>query len=276
MGEGDPHGHQRGQRFAATEPCSGGAGLGCGSSHRAVILGSEQLWHHQSVLADADISPVASLLADPARVAMLLALSGGQEVAVNELAQTAGISLPTASSHLAKLAAAGIVGMRRQGRHHLYRLVRPELVRAMEALALLAPESAPRTHRQARIGRAVRAARTCYDHLAGRLGVAVTGALVERRALRRVDGHFELTHSGARLLAELGIDIEAARARRRVFAPACLDWSERVPHLAGALGAALLALFLDREWIRRTPASRAVEVTLAGRRALSRVFGVTS
>lgn len=240
------------------------------------MVDPEQLWHHQSVLADAAIAPVASLLADPVRVAMLLALSDGEEVAVNALAQTAGVTLPTASSHLAKLAAAGIVGMRRQGRHHLYRLVRPELVRAMEALAVLAPEASPRTHRQARTGRAVRAARTCYDHLAGRLGVAVTGALVERRALRLVDDHFELTRAGSRLLAELGIDVAAARARRRAFAPACLDWSERVPHVAGALGAALLALFLDRQWIQRKPASRAVEVTLAGRRALWRLFGVAS
>jgi DNA-binding transcriptional ArsR family regulator len=226
------------------------------------------------VLADAAISPVAFLLAEPARVAMLMALSDGREVAASELALVAGVTAPTASVHLAKLAAAGLVGMRRQGRHRLYRLVRPELVRAMEALAVLAPESTPRTHRQARIGRAVRAARTCYDHLAGRLGVGITRALLDRGALRSAGGHFDVTPAGVRLLGELGVDLAAARARRRAFAPACLDWSERVPHVAGALGAALLDLLFDRGWIERTPASRAVEVTLAGRRGISRTFGI--
>ena len=226
------------------------------------------------MLADAAIAPVAALLADPARVAILMALSDGQEVAASELAAAAGITAPTASIHLAKLAAAGFVASRRQGRHHFYRLVRPDLVRAMEALAVLAPESAPRTHRQARIGRAVRAARTCYDHLAGRLGVGITRALVDRGALRSSGGHFDVTPEGAELLGDLGIDLAAARARRRAFAPACLDWSERVPHVAGALGAELLNLLLERGWIERTPATRAVQVTLAGRRGLHRVFGI--
>ena len=229
------------------------------------------------MLADAAIAPIAALLADPARVSILLALSDGREIGSSDLAQVAGVSAPNASIHLAKLAAAGLVGMRRQGRHHFYRLLRPELVPAMEALAALAPDAAPRTHRQARIGRAVRAARTCYDHLAGRLGVDLTGALVARGALRPpppAGGPFELTAAGTGLLEGLGLDLAAARARRRAFAPACLDWSERVPHLAGALGAALLGLLFERGWIVRTPASRAVEVTAAGRRALHRTFGL--
>lgn len=227
------------------------------------------------MLADAAISPVASLLADPARVAILLALSDGREVAAGELAEVAGVTAATASIHLAKLRAAGLVGLRRLGRHHLYRLVRPELVQAMEALAVLAPESAaPRTHRQARIGRAVRNGRTCYDHLAGRLGVGLARSLVDRGAVRLAGQGFEVTPAGERLLGDLGVDLAAARARRRAFAPACLDWSERVPHIAGALGAALLTLLLDRGWIVRTPASRAVEVTGAGRRGLARTFGI--
>lgn len=227
------------------------------------------------MLADAAIAPVAFLLADPVRVAILMALSDGREIAAGELALAAGVTAPTASAHLAKLAAAGFIGGRRQGRHRFYRLLRPELTHAMEALAVLAPESAPRTHRQARIGRAVRAARTCYDHLAGHLGVGLTRALVERGALCPAGGQFEVTAAGARLFGEAGLDLPAARARRRSFAPACLDWSERVPHVAGALGAALLALLLDRGWIERMPASRAVQVTLAGRRGLERTFGMT-
>jgi DNA-binding transcriptional ArsR family regulator len=225
------------------------------------------------MFADAAISPVAALLAEPARVAILMALSDGRELAASELAMVAGVTAPTASVHLAKLVGAGLVGMRRQGRHRFYRLLRPELVHAMEALAVLAPESAPRTHRQARIGRAVRAARTCYDHLAGRLGVTLTGALVERGSLRLENEQFLVTPKGARLFAEIGLDLAAARARRRAFAPACLDWSERVPHLAGSLGAALLTLVFERGWIERTAESRAVQVTSAGRRGFLRAFG---
>jgi DNA-binding transcriptional ArsR family regulator len=228
------------------------------------------------VLADAAISPVASLLADPARVSILLALSDGREIAAGELANVAGVTAATASFHLAKLASAGMISLRRQGRHQLYRLASPELVQALEALAVLAPQSAPRTHRQARIGRAVRAGRTCYDHLAGRLGVCLTRALVDRGAIRLAGAEFDVTPAGEQLLGELGIDLAAARARRRAFAPACLDWSEREPHIAGALGAALLTRLFDLDWIQRMPASRAVEVTLAGRRGFQRTFGIAA
>jgi|SRR5580693_6071 DNA-binding transcriptional ArsR family regulator len=226
------------------------------------------------MLADAAIAPLAALLADPARVAMLWALCDGREVAASELALVAGVTPSTASIHLGKLAAGGLIAARPQGRHRHYRLARPELVQALEALAVLAPPAAPRTHRQARIGRAVRAARTCYDHLAGRLGVDLTVALLERGALEAAGGWFELTPPGSRLLADFGVDVEAARGCRRAFAPACLDWSERVPHVAGALGAALLARLLSLGWLERTPASRALSVTLAGRRGLARTFGL--
>jgi len=226
------------------------------------------------MLADAAIAPVAEILSDPARVAMLMALSDGREVPAGELALAAGVTAPTASAHLARLATVGLIGVRREGRHRFYRLVRPELVQAMEALAVLAPEAAPRTHRQARIGRAVRAARTCYDHLAGQLGVALTQALVSRGALRPDGTQFELTRAGTDLFEQFGIDLANVRAKRRGFAPACLDWSERVPHIAGSLGAALLTALFDRGWIERTAESRAVSVTLAGRRGLERMFGV--
>ena len=226
------------------------------------------------MLADAAIAPVASLLADPARVAILWALLDGRELPAGELALLAGVTPPTASIHLAKLVEAGFVGARPQGRHRYYRLTRPELAPAMEALAALAPPGQPRTHRQARIGRAVRAARTCYDHLAGRLGVAVTAALVERGALREADGQFEVTPEGEGWLGGLGVDVTAARARRRAFAPVCLDWSERVPHVAGALGAALLDRLFALGWIERTPASRAVQVTSEGRRGFRGTFGL--
>ncbi|PYQ55101.1 MAG: transcriptional regulator [Acidobacteria bacterium] len=228
------------------------------------------------MFADAAIAPVASLLADPARVAILFALSDGREISASELALTAGVTAPTASVHLARLVEGGLVDVRPEGRHRYYRLARPELIQAMEALAVLAPPATPRTHRQARIGRAVRAARTCYDHLAGRLGVGLTAALVDRGALRPAGVELEVTPEGVRFFEDFGIDVEAARARRRGFAPACLDWSERLPHLAGSLGAALLARLFDLGWLERTPGSRAVQITLDGRRGFSQTFGVES
>jgi len=226
------------------------------------------------MLADAAVAPIAALFADPARVAMLLALSDGREISAGELALLAGVTRSTASLHLTKLIEGGLVAARPEGRHRHYRLTRPEAVLALEALAVLAPQGTPRTHRQAKIGRAVRTARTCYDHLAGRVGVGLTTALIERGALVPAGRQFEVTVSGARLLGDFGIDLEAARRSRRVFALACLDWSERVHHLAGSLGGALLTCLLDLDWIARTPASRAVQVTPAGRQGLSRVFGL--
>jgi DNA-binding transcriptional ArsR family regulator len=226
------------------------------------------------VLADAAIAPVASLLADPVRVAILMALSDGREISAGELALVAGVTAPTASAHLSKLAEAGFIRMRRESRHRFYQLSRPELVHVMEALAVLAPESPPRTHRQARIGRAVRAARTCYDHLAGRLGVRLTQALINRDALHPAGREFEVTPEGETFLCESGLDLAGAHASRRAFAPACLDWSERVPHVAGALGSALLSLLVEKGWLERMAGSRAVQVTTAGRRGLKNTFGV--
>lgn len=226
------------------------------------------------MLADAAIAPVASLLADPVRVAILLALSDGREMSAGELALVAGVTAPTASAHLSKLRGSGFLGVRQQSRHRFYTLVRPEVTRAMEALAVLAPASTPRTHRQARIGRTVRAARTCYDHLAGRLGVRLTRALIEGGVLHPDGDQFRLTPTGETFLCGMGLDLAAARASRRVFAPACLDWSERVPHVAGALGAALLGVIFDRGWLVRMPDSRAVQITAAGRRGLEQKFGI--
>jgi DNA-binding transcriptional ArsR family regulator len=226
------------------------------------------------VLADAAIAPVASLLADPVRDAIVMALSDGREISARDLALVAGVTAPTASAHLSKLVQAGFIGMRRESRHRFYQIIRPELAPAMEALAVLAPESTPRTHRQAVIGRSVRAARTCYDHLAGRLGVLLTRALIERDTLRPAGRQFELTPKGETFLRELGLNITAARASRRAFAPACLDWSERVPHVGGAMGAELLRVLFDKAWLERTRASRAVRITASGRRGLERAFGV--
>ncbi|MBX6331953.1 MAG: winged helix-turn-helix transcriptional regulator [Gemmatimonadaceae bacterium] len=225
-------------------------------------------------LAAADVVPVAALIADAARSSMLWALSDGRALTAGELARLAGVSAATASEHLAKLVAGGLVAGERHGRHRYYRLIAPEVVAAMEALAVAARPAPPRSAGEAYSGKLLRFARTCYDHLAGYVGVAITDALVERDVLRLEGRAYAVTAQGAAWFAELGIDVDALRSGRRAFARACLDWSERRYHLAGALGARLCERLIALEWLARQPGTRALRVTNAGRRALQRSFGI--
>jgi len=218
--------------------------------------------------ADAQVAPVAALLADPARSTILFALSDGRTLPACELALLAGVTAPTISYHLEKLIAGRLVAAERHGRHRYYRLASPAVVGLLEALATVAPPAPARTFRAGQAAKALRAARTCYDHLAGQLGVQVTEALVARRCLLPAGRDYTLTPAGERLLGRLEVDVSAARAARRSFAPACLDWSERRHHLAGALGAALLDRLLALRWIERTRASRTIRLTDGGRRGL--------
>ena len=231
-----------------------------------------------SALGDAQVAPTAALLADPTRAAMLWALSDGRALPAGVLAQAAGVGAPTASAHLARLTAGGLLACERHGRHRYYRLSNPAVVTALEALAAIAPPVLAASRQEAHAARGVRLARTCYDHLAGVLGVCITDALVAQRALVRDDGAYLVADGGTTRFAELGVDVdavaEAARRTRRPLTRACLDWSERRHHLAGALGAALVARFLDAGWVERTPASRALRVTNSGRRAFRREFDV--
>jgi DNA-binding transcriptional ArsR family regulator len=228
-------------------------------------------------LGDADVAPVAELFADRARTAILLALSDGRALAAGVLARAAGLSPSGASAHLAKLAASGIVAVERRGRFRYYSLRDPAVVVALEALAAIAPPARARSAREAYTGRAIRVARICYDHLAGVLGVALTDALVQEGTFVEVAGSFEVTPNGTRRLNEIGIDVSAvataARRTRRPLTRACLDWSERRPHLAGALGAALANRLLELQWLERRPATRALQITNLGRRELRRRFG---
>jgi hypothetical protein len=160
-----------------------------------------------------------------------------------------------------------------RGRERRYRLSSPAVATALEALSRVAPPQDIRSLRSADRGAAIRAARTCYDHLAGRLGVDLTEALVRDDALVLRDTSYELTPRGAETIAGLGVDIEAARSRNRAFARACLDWSERRPHLAGSLGAALADALLENGWLRRRPNDRGLSVTARGRTEL-RSLGV--
>ncbi len=224
--------------------------------------------------SEADIAAVAGAMASDARTAMLDVLCDGGSHPAGDLAREAGVAPSTGSAHLAALVEAGLVEVRQVGRQRRYRLAGPEVARALEALAAVAPRRPATSLRGVTAAERLRAGRTCYDHLAGRLGVAVTDVLVSRRAVRRRDDRFELTRAGAGLLADLGVDVVAAREQRRGFALACLDWTERRHHLAGALGAGLCDRLFSLGWIRRAGPGRAVAVTEAGATGLRAELGI--
>ncbi len=230
----------------------------------------------------AGFAEVAALAGDPARANMLHALMDGRALTATELACSAGITPQTASGHLSQLLTAGLLTVEKQGRHRYHRLASPAVAQMMESIMQVASKSdgsrpalvvGPRDV-------ALRTARTCYDHLAGRLGVAVADAMV-------TGGHVELgsdaglvTDSGIALLDRLGIDVDAAQTRagkptRRLLCRPCLDWSERRPHLAGVVGAALLAHYLAHGWLCRIDATRAVALTPKGQRGFHDTFAVT-
>ncbi len=221
---------------------------------------------------DLDIAPIAGLLADRARVAMLWAVSDGRHLSAGNLAEIGRVSPSAATAHLTKLVGAGLLAVERQGRHRLYRLANPTVVGALEALAAVAP--APRPDVRAPIP--LHLARTCFDHLAGALGVRVTDVLIARGAIVLTDDAYMVTLSGEGTFAELGVDVGAiASGTRRMVARPCLDWSERRYHLAGALGAALVHRWLEAGWLNRLPGTRAVTVTSQGRRGFRRLLGIT-
>jgi DNA-binding transcriptional ArsR family regulator len=226
------------------------------------------------VLADADLAAVAALMGERTRACILLALLGGAPLSASELAERARVSAPLASSHLAKLLRGGMLKVEARGRNRYYRLADREIARAIEALLAIAPERAATTLRESTHGQAIRQARTCYDHLAGELGVALTDALRRRRLLAVKDDGYSLTPAGRRYLGDLGVGIEALAAKRRPLTRQCLDWTERRPHLAGSLGAALADRLFELDWLRRVPGNRALRITSQGRDGLRDVFGV--
>src|SRR4051794_34438732 len=201
---------------------------------------------------------------------MLTAMLGGKALPASELAQVAGVSNSTASAHLAKLTASGLVAVERHGRHRYHRLADARGAQLLETMALPPPAHQVRSLRGADKGPAERAARSCYDHLAGAVGVAVVDALCERGGLRRDD----LSLGDAAPFAALGVDVAALGRGRRPLTRSCLDWSERRPHLSGELGAALLAAMLDAGWLARRPLGRAVAVTPRGLAGLRAQLGV--
>ena len=218
--------------------------------------------------ADAPVSRIAAAIGEPARTRMLFCLLDGRARTATELAVVAGVSPSTASVHLQRLVAGRLLALHPQGKHRYYRLRGPDVARVLESLSVLAGASCqpfvPNTPQ------ALRFARTCYDHIAGALGVALHDRLVDMGWLAACD----LTAAGDAGLRKLGIDADLLRSQRRRFIAPCLDWSERKPHLAGSLASALLDLSLARKWVFQELDSRALELTPLGRREFTRRFGI--
>jgi DNA-binding transcriptional ArsR family regulator len=221
-------------------------------------------------MTDTDmLSRVAALLGEPARTRILTALLTGRALTAKELAYFAGVTAATASSHLSRLLAGNLLVMEKQGRFHYYRLRSAEVARAIEGLMTVAsiPSNGWPPHHH--VAPALREARMCYDHMAGRLGVALCDMLLRRHHVVLVDGGGEVTPTGERFLAELGVDLPKARRTKRHYCRACIDWTERRHHISGAVGAALAEAFLDRRLVERISDSRALSVTPLGRKALA-------
>jgi DNA-binding transcriptional ArsR family regulator len=245
------------------------------------------------MLGDADIAAIGSLLAEPARARILTALGDGRALPASVLAAEAGIAASTASEHLARLVDGGLLQVEAHGRHRYFRLAGPQVGELIETIARLAPPARVRSLRQGTRAEAIRAARTCYDHLAGRLGVAIMSTLIAAGDLTGGDGRhvrerarkdrpsamgrdldYRLTDEGADKLANLGVDVEQALAGPRTPIRYCIDWSEQDHHLSGALGAALAERFFELKWVKRLPRTRAVLVTDDGRQGLAEQLNV--
>jgi DNA-binding transcriptional ArsR family regulator len=214
------------------------------------------------------LAEIAHLMGDPARANMLHALMDGRALTAKELAWLAGVAPQTASGHLAKLMQGGLLAVAVQGRHRYYRLAGPEVAQALEGLMVLAGAETSRRRLPSRVGAELSQARTCYDHFAGRLGIGLHDALVAGGHLQVAEGGYGLTVSGEAVFAGLGVVSSRAGGRRPALRP-CLDWSERRPHLAGHLAAALACRCFEMAWVLRRRDSRAVTLTEAGRAALS-------
>jgi DNA-binding transcriptional ArsR family regulator len=227
--------------------------------------------YHKDMFAKYPVAEIASLFADPARVAMLMDLLDGSSRPAGELARGAAVSPQAASAHLAKLTQAGLVMLSQQGRHRYFRLASPEVGMALEALAATArPTPGEPVAKQADEARTLRFARTCYDHLAGILGVRVATTLERNKVIEPQGQSFLLTSRGEQWLQERGFDVAAARSQRRQFARRCLDWTERHHHIGGAVGAMLLGHFLRYGWMARRTGTRALRVTALGEQEMER------
>lgn len=215
-----------------------------------------------------NLAAIGQILGDPTRTLILEMLYDGRAWAASELANAAGITAQTASSHLRKLVEADLLAVEPEGRNRYYRLADSDVAEALEALLVLAMRRKQRPEIAAIRDDPMRHARTCYDHIAGRFGILLIDRLLEQNCMQDNGDSYLLTDSGEALMAKLQIDVASLRDRRRPLTRKCLDWSERRHHLGGALGAALANTFFERRWIRRIDDSRALKITPEGKRDL--------
>ena len=219
------------------------------------------------------LAEVAQLVGDPGRANILSTLMDGRALTASELASVAGVKPQTASSHLAKLVKRELLIVEKRGQRRFYRLATPLVAQMLEAIMTVAATGPPRFRPPSRIDSEMRRARTCYDHLAGELGVALTDAMIERRFVILDADAGELTTEGSNFLDNLGVDLASSGRNRRAVCRPCLDWSGRRPHLAGRVGAAIAHLGFERDWLRRRPVGRSVEITESGIVAFRQLFG---
>ena len=220
------------------------------------------------------IAEIAALVGDPARATIVSALLDGRALTASELAFAARIAPQTASTHLAKLTEAGLLSVVRSGRHRYFRLASPTVADMIDGIVAVALEKRPRYRPLSPQARALGAARICYDHLAGRLSVDLTDSYVAREYVVLDDGAAEITTAGTRFFTEFGIELPTLRSTRRHLCRLCLDWTERRPHIAGAVGAAITARYFDLGWLERMNGGHAVIVTPLGRRGFLKTFGI--
>lgn len=226
------------------------------------------------LLAQSNVAEIASMVSESSRAAILTVLMDGRFHTASELASMAGIKPQTASFHLAKMLEAGVVQQEKQGRHRYYGIQNEEVAKVMESFLLIAPPVKVKSLKQSSLDKAMRYARTCYDHLAGNVGVKLTESLLDAHLIKESEENFLLTDTGEQFFLQFGIDLDEMRSKRRSFSHRCLDWSERRHHLAGALGHALLERLLELDWIQRVPKQRAVKVTDDGIKGLKEVFNL--
>ena len=219
------------------------------------------------------LAEIAQMVSDPSRANILSALMDGRTLTATELAGVAGVTPQTTSSHLAKLVAWNLLATEKRGPRRFYRLATPLVARMLEGIMTVAVTGPPRYRPASKIDDEMRRARTCYDHLAGELGVALADSLIERGYLLLDADAGELTGRGAKFLTDLGADLAAPASSRRAFCRPCLDWSERRLHLAGRVGASIAELAFRQDWIRRRPRGRSVEITESGIAAFTDLFG---
>jgi DNA-binding transcriptional ArsR family regulator len=220
------------------------------------------------------IAEIAALAGDPARANILTALLDGRAMTATELAYAARVTPQTTSAHLAKLVEASLITATPSGRHRYFRLASPKVAQMLESIVAVAGDNRPRFRPLSRQAAKLRAARVCYDHLAGQLGVRIAEAMVARGYLVLEDDGGRITEAGTRYLWDLGIDTRIAGKGRRYLCRACLDWTERRPHIGGAIGAALAERWLALGWITRAKDSRAVTVTPSGDRGFRETLGM--